>query len=383
MRSLLMSIFALSVLPGSTLLAQNIAGTWQGALKPPNASVELRIVVKISRADDESLKATLYSIDQNPTPINASSCTLKGSSLKIAISQLNATYEGTVSSDGNSIPGTFSQGSPLPLNLVRATAETAWAIPEPPPPPKQMPANADPEFVVATIKPSNPNATGQGYGFRGEDVVTSNTSLAWLLTLAYNLHANQVVGAPGWLDSERYDVLGRPDTPGQPSREQLKIMFRKLLAERFQLKFHMEKRELPAYTITVLKTGPKFSASAADPNSGLGVGFGLAPGGGMTFNVRNAPFASVANALQGNLLDRPVVDLTGLTGKYDFSMKFTPDPSQMAKVGPVPSGATATDPDAPPDIFAAFQQQLGLKLESTKTAVDVMVIERIEKPSEN
>jgi uncharacterized protein (TIGR03435 family) len=160
-------------------------------------------------------------------------------------------------------------------------------------------------------------------------------------------------------------------------------MFKKLLAERFQLKFHMEKRELSAYTITVLKTGAKFEASTADPNAGLGVGFGLAPGGGMTFNVRNAPFASIANALQGNLLDRPVVDLTGLTGKYDFSVKFTPDPSQLAKVGPIPPGANATDPDAPPDIYAAFQQQLGLKLESTKTAVDVMVIEKIEKPSDN
>ena len=122
-----------------------------------------------------------------------------------------------------------------------------------------MPANADPAFVVATIKPSNPNAQGQGYGFRGQDVTTTNTSVSWLITLAYNMHAHQVVGGPGWLGSEKYDILGRPDTPGQPSRDQLKIMFKKLLADRFQLKFHIEKRELAAYTITVLKTGPKFS----------------------------------------------------------------------------------------------------------------------------
>ncbi len=383
MQRLLSSLFALSILPGSALFAQNIVGTWQGSLKV-NPTVELRIVVKIARADDESLKATLYSIDQNPSPINANTTTLKGSSLKISINQLSATYEGTVSSDGNSIPGNFTQGGPaLPLNLTRATTETAWAIPEPPPPPKQMPANADPEFVVATIKPSNPNAVGQGYGFRGEDVVTSNTSLSWLITMGYSMHANQVIGAPAWFDSERFDLLGRPDTPGQPSREQLKIMFRKLLADRFQLKFHLEKRELPAYTITVLKAGPKFEASTADPSVGLGVGFGLAPGGAVNFIVRNAPFASIANALQGNLLDRPVVDLTGLTGRYDFSVKFTPDPSQLAKVGPIPAGTNAPDPDAPPDIYAAFQQQLGLKLESTKTAVDVMVIEKIQKPSDN
>ncbi len=377
----------LAALSGSTLLAQNIAGTWQGTLRPngPNSSPELRIVVKIALSDGESLKATLYSIDQNPSPINANSCTLKGSSLKISVNQLNATYEGTLSSDGNSIPGTFSQGGgTLPLNLARATTETAWAIPEPPPPPKQMPAAADPAFVVATIKPSDPSAQGQGYGFRGEDVITVNTTVSWLLTFAYSLHAHQMIGGPKWLGSDKYDLLGRPDTPGQPSREQLKIMFRKLLAERFQLKFHLEKRELPAYTITVLKSGPKFEASTADPNVGLGIGFGLAPGGGMTFNVRNATFASIANALQGNLLDKPVVDLTGLTGRYDFSVKFMPDGSQMANAGvrPGPSAANV-DLDAPPDIFAAFQQQLGLKLESTKTVVDVMVIEMLEKPSEN
>ncbi len=137
MQRLLWSIFALSALPGSALLGQNIAGTWQGALKAngPNGPVDLRVVIKISRADDESLKATFYSIDQNPTPINANSCTLKGSSLKISISQMNGTYEGTVSSNGNSISGNWSQGGPTtPLNLVRATAETAWTIPEPPPP---------------------------------------------------------------------------------------------------------------------------------------------------------------------------------------------------------------------------------------------------------
>jgi len=343
MQRLLLSIFALSALPGSALLAQNIAGTWQGALKAntPNGAVELRIVVKIARAEDESLKATLYSIDQNPTPIIANSCTLKGSSLKILISQLNATYEGTVSADGNAIPGTFSQGgAPIPLNLARATAETAWTIPEPPPPPRQMPKDADPAFVVATIKPSNPNAgQGQGYGIRGQDVTTTNTTVSWLLTLAYNMHAHQVIGGPGWIGSEKYDILGRPDVSGQPSRDQLKIMFKKLLADRFQLKFHMEKRELPAYTITVLKTGPKFAASTADPNSSLGVGFGLAAGGGMTLSVRNAPFDSIANALQGNLLDKPVVNLTGLTGKYDFSVKFTPDAAQLANAGGAPGGA--------------------------------------------
>jgi uncharacterized protein (TIGR03435 family) len=344
--------------------------------------VELRIVMKISRADDESLKGVFYSIDQGGAPLNATSVTLKGSAVKISIAQLNGTFEGTLSGDSN-IRGTWMQGGPaLPLNLVRATDQTAWEIPPPPPPPVVMPATAKPEFAVATIKPSKPDAQGKGYGFRGREVITVNTPVNWLITLAYNLHAHQIVGGPSWLDSEKYDVTGLPDTPGQPSRDQLKLLIQKLLADRFQLKFHMEKKEMKAYTITVLKTGAKIAVSQADPNSPSGFGFGGAPGGAMTLNVRNAIMDSVANGLQGNLLDQPVVNRTGLTGKYDFTLRFTPDASQLAALGPLPP-AGAADPDAPPDIFAAFQQQLGLKVESIRTTVDVMVIDKIEKPSEN
>jgi uncharacterized protein (TIGR03435 family) len=383
-RKLLLSIFALSAMPGAALFAQNLAGTWQGTLKvnSPSGAVNLRTVLKITRADDESLKGLFYSIDQSGAPTTVTSITLKGSAVKVSIAQMNGTFEGTLSADANTITGNWAQGGPsLPLTLVRATDQTAWTIPPPPPPPVVMPANAKPEFTVATIKPSNPNVQGQGFGFRGQNVTTTNTSVSWLITLAYSMHAHQVMGGPGWLGTEKYDIEGKPDIPGQPSRDQLKLMIQKLLADRFQLKFHLEKRVLQAYTITVLKSGVKFAASTADPNSFLGVGFGLAPGGGMTFNVRNAPFASIANALQGNLLDQPVVDLTGLPGKYDFQVKFTPDASQLANMGPLPP--VAADPDGPPDIFAAFQQQLGLKLESTKTSVDVMVIEKIEKPSDN
>jgi uncharacterized protein (TIGR03435 family) len=129
----------------------------------------------------------------------------------------------------------------------------------------------------------------------------------------------------------------------------LKLLIQKLLADRFQLKFHMEKKELKAYTITVLKTGAKIAVSQADPNSAAGVGFGGAPGGAMTLNVRNAILDSVANALQGNVLDQPVINRTELSGKYDFTLRFTPDRSQQlaASLGAL-SPAGASDPDAPP-----------------------------------
>jgi uncharacterized protein (TIGR03435 family) len=384
MRRLLLSIFALSALPGSALLAQNITGTWQGTLKVngPNGSVDLRTVIKISRADNNGLKAFFYSIDQDPTPLSATSITLKGSAVKVFLTALNSVFEGTLGGDGNTISGKWTQGvNALPLNLVRATDQAAWTIPEPPPPPAIMPANAKPEFTVATIKPSRPDAPRGGYGFRGQDVTTTNVTVNWLIKLAYNMHARQISGGPAWLDSEKYDILGRPDTPGQPSRDQMKLMIQKLLADRFQLKFHTEKRELPVYAMVVLKTGVKITVSAGDPHAFPGIGFVQGPGV-LSLVGRNTGLDGVANGLQSNILDKPVVNQTGLTGRYDFTLRFTPDPTQVANFGAL-APANAADLDAPPDIFTAFQQQLGLKLQSTRAAVDVMVIEKIERPSLN
>ena len=384
MRRLLLSIFALSALPGCALLAQNITGTWQGTLKAngPNGSVDLRTVIKISRADNNGLKAFFYSIDQDPTPLSATSITLKGSAVKVSLTALNSVFEGTLGGDGNTISGKWTQGAnALPLNLVRATHQTAWTIPEPPPPPAIMPANAKPEFTVATIKPSRPDAPRGGYGFRGQDVTTTNVTVNWLIKLAYNIHARQISGGRAWLDSEKYDIVGRPDTPGQPSRDQMKLMIQKLLADRFQLKFHTEKRELPVYAMVVLKTGVTITVSAGDPHAFPGIGFVQGPGV-LSLVGRNTGLDGVANGLQSNILDKPVVNQTGLTGRYDFTLRFTPDPTQTANFGAL-APANAADLDAPPDIFTAFQQQLGLKLQSTRAAVDVMVIEKIERPSLN
>jgi uncharacterized protein (TIGR03435 family) len=380
-------MLALLAVPGSALLAQNITGTWQGTLRindtkgSPNGSVDLRTVMKISRADNETLRGVFYSIDQDPTPLAITSITLKGTAVKVSLVQMNATFEGTLSEDGNTIGGKWTQGDRvLPLNLVRATEQTAWTIPEPPPA-SMMSPSAKPEFVVATIKPSDPSAPRGGYGFRGQDVITINVTVNWMIKLGYNLHARQIVGGPAWLDSAKYDTLGRPDTPGQPSRDQMKLMIRKLLEDRFQLKYHIEKRELPVYAMVVLKSGAKITESAGDPNAFPQIGFGQAPGV-LSLRGINTTLDGVANGLQSNILDKPVVNQTGLTGRYDFLLRFTPDAGQIANFGGLAPGNPA-DPDPPPDIFAAFQQQLGLKLESTKALVDVMVIEKIERPSEN
>ncbi len=377
MKKLLLWMIAFAALPGSALLAQSLTGTWQGTLQIP--SRELRTVFKISTTDADALKAVLYSIDQGGQPISANTVTRDGTSIKISILGIGGTYEGKLSADGNSLAGTWSQGGPpLTLNLKRATPETAWTIPEPPPPPKPMAADANPSFEVATIKPSKPDTPGRLFRIQPSHFSTINTTLTSLIGFCYGLHPRQIVGAPAWVETQKYDLDGKPDGEGQPSLEQWKKMLQKLLADRFQLSFHHDKKELPVFALVVAKTGPKITKSDGDPNGAPSLlfrGLGMLP-------VRNATMADFASVMQSAVLDRPVVDQTGLAGRYDFLLTWTPDETQFAALGGAPRPPT-DKPDAPPDLFAAIQQQAGLKFESTKAAVDVMVIDKVEKPSEN
>src|SRR3954452_19857634 len=160
MKTLMVWILALVASPA--LFAQNIVGTWQGQLQGPQGRPPLRIVIKISRADDESLKAVLYSIDQGGQPLTASSATQQGTTVKMTVAALGGNYEGKLNAEGDTITGTWTQGGPpTPLNLARSTPATAWEIPEPPPPPKLMRADAKPTFEVATIKPGRPDNPGR------------------------------------------------------------------------------------------------------------------------------------------------------------------------------------------------------------------------------
>ena len=376
-------IIALAALSGgasfSQLSAQNITGTWQGEIQPPQGK-GLRVVIKVSTTDADKLAAVFYSIDQQSPAIPATTFTRNGSAVKMTIAAANATYEGRLNGEGNSIEGTWSQGVPLPLNLTKATPETVWVIPDPPPPPTQMAADAKPGFEVATIKPARPEGRFSLLVNRSGMLNTTSTSVADLIKFAYDLHPRQITKGPAWLESEKFDITAKPDVGGMPNGPQLKMMVQKLLKERFQLSFHNEKKELSAYAITVTKTGAKLTKSESPLNL---PGFG---GGPRAFMVRNATIEEFAHVLQGNILEQPVVDQTGLGAtRYDFQLKWTPDATQGGIGGPPPNAPpAAADPaDAPPDIFLAFQQQLGLKLENTKAQVDVMVIDRLEKPSEN
>ncbi len=376
MKKLTLWIMALAALLGSSLEAQNITGNWQGTLQA--GQQKIRLLFKIALENDK-LQATLYTIDR-PSPPIATTIKVDGSSVKITIPGANVNYAGKLSGDGNSITGTWTQSAPLALNLARATSETAWEIPKPPPPPVRMAADAKPAFEVATIKPSNPANTAQIVTLRGTEVIATNATVRDLINLAYWLHPKQVTGGPAWMESEKYDMAGKPDVPGQPNVDQMKMMIQKLLADRFQLKFHFEKRDLSAYAVRIAKTGAKIVRSQDDPKGLPGFYFGRAAAG-TTLTFRNSPMSQVTAVLQ-NIMDKPVVDQSGLAEKYDFTLTFTLDPAQAVRLGGAPLPA-AVNPDAAPDVFAAFEQQLGLKLESTKAPVDVMVIDKVDRPSEN
>lgn len=354
-----------------------IEDTWQGTLHVPQR--DLRLVAKITQADGGGLKVVTYSIDQGGQPIPASSASFQGNELKFAIQMIDGAYDGKMSADGKSITGTWTQGpNPLPLVFVRATPESAWAIPEPPPKLPPMAENANPNFEVATIKPSKPDEPGKLLVVRGREFSTVNTTLTDLITFAYDLQQKQIVGGPDWLSSQKFDIAGQPDAPGVPSSHQLKIMIQKLLADRFQLKFHRDKKELSAFVLTVAKNGNQMKKSDGDPNGLPGLFFRQLG----VLTVRNATMADFTQLMQSAVLDRPVVDQTGLQGRWDFILKWTPDESQFAGMGikvPPPSDAA----DAPPPLFTAMQEQLGLKLEAGKAPVEVLAIDHVEQPSAN
>ena len=374
MKTLLRWVVALVVLlSAGVATAQNLAGNWQGTLQAGPRS--LRIIFAVSAGDGGALRGVMYSIDQGGQGIPAT-VTAQGTAVRMVAAGANITFEGSLSADGNSINGNFTQGgNAIPITLQRATKDTAWAIPEPP---KPMAADAPLAFEVATIKLSNPDAPGKLFTVRGRQVLTINTTLNDLVTFAYDLHVKQITGGPDWAGSQKYDITGQPEAPGIPSITQLRGMIRLMLADRFKLAFHREPREMPVYAIVVGPNGHKLTKNETIPNGLPGLlfrGLGVLP-------VTNATMGDFAGVLQTAVMDRPVVDKTGLTGRWDFQIRWTPDESQFVSMG-VRVPPPTNDANAPPGIFTAFTEQLGLKLDPTRAPVDVLVVDKVEKPSEN
>ncbi len=374
-------LIAIAIFSVSTLSAQDLTGIWQGVVRNPDTKQDLRTVLKIASSDGDPIKGNFWSIDQTYLVFPAT-LSLQGSVVKLNIPGIGASYQGKLSADGDTMTGTLKGFSiPVQWTMKRVSEDQAWAIPKPPVPTRPMPADADPAFDVATIKPSRPDATGRGTRVQGANLSVLNMTLMDLVTFAYDAHVHQVIGLPAWSTAERYDITGKADPEGQPSAEQFKVMLRKLLADRFQFAFHKEQRELPVYTLSVAKGGAKISKNTGK-NETTGVIF-RGPGSVLLNDVSMDDFCKMLQnaAPQNPPLDRPVVDQTGLSGTYDFSLVWTPDQGLAA---PNPNALASIDKaDAPPDLFTATQQQLGLKIEAARLRTEVWMVDKAEKPSDN
>ena len=228
---------------------------------------------------------------------------------------------------------------------------------------------AAPAFAVASIRPS---ATQVQFEHDGKTQTTPGTvtmrdvTVATCIKWAYAVQDSQIAG-PEWLQSEHFDITAKADEP--VGDDQLKLMMRTLLESRFRLSFHRQNKELRSYVMTVAKSGHKLHESASDSkpfrqNSAVGT------------VVKATTIKEFADFIAGPL-QMPVVDMTGLSGRYDFVLDFTP-------YLPQGEGVMKMEFDnASGIIIAALQGELGLKLESKRDVVEVMAIYRVERPSEN
>jgi uncharacterized protein (TIGR03435 family) len=226
-------------------------------------------------------------------------------------------------------------------------------------------------YEVVSIRPSNMG--GMSINSSGDRFVARVTTLWGLLFNAYKLRPNDdVPGLPGWAKSEAFDVEAGMDAdtyaelqkmPVQERSEKRAIMLQALLTDRFKLKMHYETRERPIYALVIANSGSRLKEWPSDmPPGGTSWGRGQ-------IAVHGEPMESFAFCLS-DTLGRTVLDKTGLTAKYGIDLKWTPDELQGT-------------PDSGASIFTAIQEQLGLKLESTRGPVQTFVVDHVERPSEN
>jgi uncharacterized protein (TIGR03435 family) len=232
-----------------------------------------------------------------------------------------------------------------------------------------------PSFEVASIKPGDPASRQVSTHIQPDGRLTAtNATLQMLIRAAYDLRDHQIREGPNWLDSAAFNIEAK--AAGPVPGAQMRLMLQSLLAERFKLAVHLETREEPVYELVVDKGGYRLR-EAADTAHGSRQGIGIDGAG--SFGGFAASVSQLASWLSQRL-DRSVIDKTGLTGKYDFTLHWTPDPGDL--------GGPAGGPDAPPDtsgpsIFTALKEDLGLKLQSSKGPVEVLVIDHAEKPDAN
>ena len=265
----------------------------------------------------------------------------------------------------------------LPRQLARIAASLALAastaLSQAPQSQSEAASTPTPTFDVATIRQNNSDQHARSHIISSPHdgrFTTINVPLKMLLQFAFGTPESQITAIPAPLNSEKFDIEARSDPSidaqlskldSDQAKLQKQLMLQALLADRFKLTWHKEIRQLPVFDLVIAKGGSKLQESKAN---------------GRTYNIGSDHISDqgvTAPVLADQLaarLGRPVIDKTGLTGRYDVTLKWTPDGTEAA-------------PDSPPSIFTATQEQLGLKLESTKGPVETLVIDHVEEPSPN
>jgi uncharacterized protein (TIGR03435 family) len=253
-----------------------------------------------------------------------------------------------------------------------------------------------PSFEVASIKPNKSSSPMWGFHLDG-DRFEATTAAFELIAWAYGQSGTprnpaQISGGPGWIKSDVFDVEAKVDVPWFDSLfgrgweklshaeqwKQAMLMLQSLLADRFKLKISHEMKDLPVYELVLAKNGAKFAEDNTHPEVGAVTALGL--GKLELTSCDFGPFVSTLSA-QPELQGRVLLDKTGLTGHYTFTFQWTPE---VARPNGGPSADNAsTSESSIPSLFTALREQLGLRIESTHAPVDVIVIENIDKPSEN
>jgi uncharacterized protein (TIGR03435 family) len=279
------------------------------------------------------------------------------------------------------VAGKMSLTLPIAFALVHATQTPAQPLHE-------NTAASLPKYEAASVRPHTTDDLSHYSEFTPDGFHARNASVRSLLEVAFgfvtiNEDSPRILNTPGWARRERYDIRAKVDGADVPRLQMLSVdqqrqMVQVLMADRFDLKFHHETRDLPSYVLVVAKGGSKLKASSAglpgpygspDPRGPSAQPRMFSPGEGQ-LEAHGIPIRWLIGPLSRELGDRTVVDKTGLTESYNFSLHWASDKNPAPEV------------DAP-SLFTALQEQIGLKLEAQKTATDVIVVDRIEKPSEN
>jgi uncharacterized protein (TIGR03435 family) len=231
-----------------------------------------------------------------------------------------------------------------------------------------------PQFDVASIKPNSPGGVSTG-DFRflpGGRLSAEKVVLRFFIQNAYGLKPFQLSGGPDWIASQGYDIEAKAE--GNPSNAQMQKMMQTLLEDRFKLKYHRETKDLPVYTLAAAKGGLKLPDAKEGSDRAT---IRISRMTGVQLTGEKITVAELARVLS-NLLSRTVIDKTGFTGTFAAHLSFALDDTLAG----LPHFPDAPDP-AIPSVFVAIEEQLGLKLESTKGPVEILVIDHIERPSAN